>query len=63
VPDQVTVNDVGDVVLEDAAQLRALADQDRLAVFTTLQRHGPADRPEAARQVRILAHFLPGDGA
>lgn len=40
---QVKVNDVGDVVLEDASQLRALADQDRLAVFTRLQRHGPAD--------------------
>ena len=41
--DQVRVNDVGDVVLEDVRQLRALADQDRLAVFTRLQRHGPAD--------------------
>ena len=37
------VNDVGDVVLEDAGRLRALADQDRLAVFTRLQRHGAAD--------------------
>ena len=46
--DQVKVNDVGDVVLEDAAQLRALADQDRLAVFTRLQRHGPADVAELA---------------
>jgi hypothetical protein len=43
VPGQVKVNDVGDVVLEDVRQLRALADQDRLAVFTRLQRHGPAD--------------------
>jgi hypothetical protein len=43
VADQVRVNDVGDVVLEDVRQLRALADQDRLAVFTGLQRHGPAD--------------------
>ncbi len=42
-PNQVRVNDVGDVVLEDARQLRALADQDRLAVFTRLQRHGPDD--------------------
>jgi hypothetical protein len=43
VPDAVRLNDVGDVVLEDAGQLRALADQDRLAAFTRLQRHGPAD--------------------
>jgi DNA-binding transcriptional ArsR family regulator len=42
VSDQVRVNDVGDVVLERVDQLRALADQDRLAVFTRLQRHGPA---------------------
>jgi hypothetical protein len=41
--DRVTVNEVGDVVLDDAGQLRALADEGRLAVFTRLQRHGPAD--------------------
>ena len=48
VSDQVKVNDVGDVVLDDARQLRALADADRLAVFTRLQRHGPADVAELA---------------
>ena len=45
---EVRVNDVGDVVLEDVRQLRALADQDRLAVFTRLQRHGSADVAELA---------------
>ena len=38
---QVRVNDVGDVVLEHVDQLRALADPERLALFTRLQRLGP----------------------
>jgi hypothetical protein len=42
VNDRVNVNEVGDVVLENVDQLQALADRDRLAVFTTLQREGPA---------------------
>jgi DNA-binding transcriptional ArsR family regulator len=42
VTDHVNVTDVGDVVLEDVDQLQALAHPDRLAVFTTLQRQGPA---------------------
>ena len=41
-PDPVRTNEVGDVVLEDARQLHALADPVALAVFTWLQRHGPA---------------------
>jgi hypothetical protein len=41
-PDGVTMNDVGDIVLERVEQLRALAEPERLAVFTRLQRSGPA---------------------
>ena len=52
-PDQLMVNDVGDVVLEDADQLRALADQDRLAVFTGLQRHGPDDEAGLATRLGL----------
>ncbi len=40
-PDPVRTNEVGDVVLEDARQLRALADPVALAAFTWRQRHGP----------------------
>ena len=42
------VNDVGDVVLDDIRQLRALADPDRLALFTHLQRNGPDGVDELA---------------
>ena len=40
-PAPVRTNEVGDVVLEDAWQLQALADPVALAAFTWLQRHGP----------------------
>jgi DNA-binding transcriptional ArsR family regulator len=40
-PPVARLNEVGDVVLEDVRQLRALADRDRLAVFNWLQRAGP----------------------
>jgi DNA-binding transcriptional ArsR family regulator len=49
VNDRVNVNDVGDVVLENVLQLRALGDPDRLAVFTRLQREGPATVEDLAR--------------
>jgi DNA-binding transcriptional ArsR family regulator len=39
--EQVNVNAVGDIVLDNAEQLRALGDADRLALFTRLQRQGP----------------------
>jgi hypothetical protein len=38
--DRVNLNAVGDVVLENAGQIRALGEPDRLAVFTRLQRQG-----------------------
>src|SRR5690242_10135874 len=41
-PPLARINEVGDVVLEDVRQLRALADSDRLAAFDWLQKHGPA---------------------
>jgi hypothetical protein len=41
-PTRVRLNDVGDVILDDVSQLRALADSVALAAFTWLQRHGPA---------------------
>jgi predicted transcriptional regulator len=51
VPDVVKVNDVGDVVLEYVGQLTALADPERLALFTRLQRHGPADVARLAAEL------------
>jgi DNA-binding transcriptional ArsR family regulator len=42
------LNDVGDVVLEEARQLRALADPGRLAVFDWLQKHGPSAGADVA---------------
>ena len=50
-PPQVTVNEVGDVVLDDARQLRALADEVALAAFTWLQRHGPASAAQVATEL------------
>jgi predicted transcriptional regulator len=44
----VNLNAVGDVVLENAGQIRALGEPDRLAVFTRLQRQGPATVEELA---------------
>jgi DNA-binding transcriptional ArsR family regulator len=40
-PAPVRTNEVGDVVLDSARQLQALADPVALAAFTWLQRHGP----------------------
>ncbi len=50
-PPRVTLNEVGDVVLDDARQLRALADGVALAAFTWLQRNGPATLAQVAAEV------------
>ena len=50
-PPRVTINEVGDVVLDDARQLRALADEVALAAFTWLQRHGPASADQVATEL------------
>jgi hypothetical protein len=50
---QVEVNEVGDMVLTEAAAMRALADPVRLALMDQLTRRA------ASRRVRILAYFLP----
>ncbi len=50
-PPRPQVNEVGDVVLDDARQLRALADQVALAAFTWLQRHGPATAGQVATEL------------
>jgi DNA-binding transcriptional ArsR family regulator len=42
------LNAVGDVVLEDARVMRALADPARLALHDALRRHGPAPAGELA---------------
>ena len=47
----VRVNEVGDVVLEDARQLQALADPVALAAFTWLQRHGPGTLERMAAEL------------
>ena len=49
----ITVNEVGDVVLVDARQLRALADTDALAAFTWLQKHGPAPAAKVAAELGV----------
>ncbi|GAB3427612.1 winged helix-turn-helix domain-containing protein [Flindersiella endophytica] len=55
-----TLNEVGDVVLRDARQLRALADSDRLRVFEWLQRHGPVSAARIAEQLSLPADEAEG---
>jgi DNA-binding MarR family transcriptional regulator len=52
-PPRVTINEVGDVVLDDARQLRALADGVALAAFTWLQRHGPGTAAHVADELAV----------
>jgi predicted ArsR family transcriptional regulator len=52
---QVEVNDVGDMVLTEAAAMRALADPVRLALMDRLTRHGTATVAELAAHVGIEA--------
>ena len=54
-PPAARVNDVGDVVLEDVRQLRALADRDRLAAFDWLQKHGPQPAEAVAAALGVGA--------
>ncbi len=57
-PPQVEVNEVGDVVVTEAAMMLALADQDRLALLTRLQRHGPAGIPDLAAELGVSEGVL-----
>jgi hypothetical protein len=58
-PPRPQVNEVGDVVLDNARQLRALADRVALAAFTWLQRHGPATAGQVATELeRVLMPYL-----
>ncbi len=50
---QVVVNEVGDVVVTEGATMLALADQDRLALLTRLQRHGPAAVGDLAIELEV----------
>jgi DNA-binding transcriptional ArsR family regulator len=50
---QVEVNDVGDMVLTEAAAMRALADPVRLALMDRLTRHGTATIAELAAHTAI----------
>ncbi|MEV5962421.1 winged helix-turn-helix domain-containing protein [Kribbella sp. NPDC051952] len=52
---QVEVNDVGDMVLTEAAAMRALADPIRLALVDRLTRHGTASIDELAAHAGIDA--------
>ena len=52
---QVEVNDVGDMVLTEAAAMRALADPVRLALMDRLTRHGTATVAELAAHAGIDA--------
>ena len=48
--DPARLNAVGDLVLTDPRELRALADPLRLTLFDLVRRHGPATRSELARR-------------
>jgi hypothetical protein len=48
--DPARLNAVGDLVLTDPRELRALADSLRLTLFDLLRRHGPATGAELARR-------------
>ena len=50
-PPRAQVNEVGDVVLDDARQLRALADEVALAAFTWLQKNGPSAAGQVAAEL------------
>jgi len=50
---QVEVNEVGDMVLTEAAAMRALADPVRLALMDQLTRRGPATTADLAAQAGI----------
>jgi DNA-binding transcriptional ArsR family regulator len=47
------LNEVGDVVLEDVRQLRALADPHRLATFDWLQKHGSRTVEDLSAALRL----------
>src|SRR5262245_56858372 len=49
--DPARLNAVGDLVLTEAGELRALADPLRLALFDLVRRHGPVTSAELAQRV------------
>ena len=49
--DPARLNAVGDLVLTDPRELRALADSLRLTLFDLVRRHGPATSSELARRM------------
>jgi hypothetical protein len=55
----VRLNDVGDVVLENSDQLRALADSVSLAAFTWLQKHGPASLDVLVAELSVSDGSMP----
>ncbi|TCO12839.1 helix-turn-helix protein [Kribbella steppae] len=57
---QVEVNEVGDMVLTEAAAMRALADPVRLALMDRLTRHGTATTAELAAHAGIEAEAASG---
>ncbi|MGW6278012.1 winged helix-turn-helix domain-containing protein [Kribbella sp. NPDC055071] len=57
---QVEVNDVGDMVLTEAAAMRTLADPVRLALVDRLTRHGTATIAELAEHVHLDAETVHG---
>jgi DNA-binding transcriptional ArsR family regulator len=59
-PAAISLNEVGDVVLRNERQLRALADRNRLRVFEWLQRHGPASAGRTAEQLGLSADDVEG---
>jgi DNA-binding transcriptional ArsR family regulator len=50
--DPARLNAVGDLVLSDSRELRALADPLRLTLFDLVRRHGPVTSAELAQQTR-----------
>ena len=57
---QVEVNEVGDMVLTEAAAMRALADPVRLTLMDRLTRHGTATTAELAAHAGIEAEAASG---
>jgi hypothetical protein len=57
-PPRVTLNQVGDVILDNTEQLRALAEPSALAAFSWLQRHGPATTVRVAAELGVSTFDL-----